>query len=363
MIVDEGHRLKNLECKLIKCLKGFNTQNRLLLTGTPLQNNLKELWSLLNFLLPDIFSSLDQFQSWFDFDERTIEKKDGQNALIRKEREHNIVSKLHEIIRPFVFRRLKKDVLGDLLRPKREYVCYTPLTNIQEEAYVSVLRRQVSKDFGPGVGPQSLQNMMMQLRKICNHLYLFQEPCNENGEFGTDERIIQSSGKMILLDTVLDRLDKNGHKVLIFSQMARVLDILEDYLIYKGHNGRYCRIDGSTHTRERQKSIKLFKSDPNMFCFLLSTRAGGLGINLTSADTVIIYDSDWNPHCDTQAQDRCHRIGQTKNVLVLRFITPNSVEVNMLQRATSKLKLEQLVINKGNFSSVERKKKQIKTNI
>lgn len=193
----------------------------------------------------------------------------------------------------------------------------------------------------------------MQLRKVCNHPFLLREPEDESGELTTDDRIVDWCGKMKLLDRMLWRLKKKGHKVLIFSQMTAVLDIIEDYLRYREYSS--CRIDGSTDCGTRQKQIAEFNANDDKFVFLLSTRAGGLGINLTSADTVIIYDSDWNPHQDDQAQDRCHRIGQKRNVMVFRFITPASVEVNMLKRANSKRKLEQLVI--GNAKLGDRQSK------
>ncbi len=171
-------------------------------------------------------------------------------------------------------------------------------------------------------------------------------------------QMVATSGKISLLRQMLSKLKKNGHKVLIFSQMTRMLDILQDFLEYEGYD--YCRIDGSTKQSDRQErvnkiglnvshfQIALFNSDDSLFVFLLSTRAGGLGINLTSADTVIIYDSDWNPQVDLQAQDRCHRIGQTRPVCVFRLVMANSVEGKILNVANKKLKMERLVIQHGN---------------
>lgn len=152
-------------------------------------------------------------------------------------------------------------------------------------------------------------------------------------------------GKMQLLDTMLSALHKKGHKVLIFSQMTRMLDILEDYLRMRTQWGTYCRIDGSTPVDEREEQIDEFNGSKDAFAFLLSTRAGGLGINLVAADTVILYDSDWNPHQDSQAEDRCHRIGQTRPVIVYRLIAHGSVEVQMLRRANRKRALERLVLS------------------
>jgi len=167
------------------------------------------------------------------------------------------------------------------------------------------------------------------------------------------KQLKESSGKIELVEKMLPVLKQNGHKVLLFSQMTRMLDILEDYLEYSSYE--YCRIDGSVKQKDREELIERFNTDPNIFCFLLSTRAGGLGINLTAADTVIIYDSDWNPQADLQAQDRCHRIGQTKPVCVFRLITANSIESRILKRANKKLKLERLVMHKGRFKGQNNK--------
>jgi len=350
IIVDEGHRIKNLNCKLIRELRSYSSANRLLLTGTPLQNNLTELWSLLNFLLPDIFDDLESFQSWFDFSE--IGEEGGQQVILEREQRNQVVTKLHHILRPFLLRRVKEDVEIDIPK-KQEKVVHTSLTALQQKYYQAI----VNKTFENVLSEQglkqlksrgtSLQNMLMHLRKTCNHPYLFEWPEDTNGNFVVNQDIINCSGKMQVLDRLLTRIRKEGNKVLVFSQMTRMLDILEDYMIYKQY--RYARLDGSTAQVDRQASIENFSSDDDVFCFLLSTRAGGLGINLTAANVVIFFDNDWNPQVDLQAQDRCHRIGQTKPVKVYRLATANSVESRILERANNKLKLDRLVIQKGNF--------------
>ena len=196
------------------------------------------------------------------------------------------------------------------------------------------------------LGNMKLQNLFMQLRKVCNHPYLFYYPYNhENDELRIDENLIKNSGKMMLLDQLVPELIRRGHRLLIFSQMTSMLDIIEDYLNMR--SVEFCRIDGSTSQPEREVQMKKFKESTQIPVFLLSTRAGGLGINLTSADTVIFFDSDWNPQMDLQAQDRVHRIGQTKPVLIYRLVTADSVESKILERASSKRKLEKLVIHKG----------------
>ena len=399
LMVDEAHRLKNFECKLIRELKRLDTTNRLLITGTPLQNNLSELWSLLNFILPEIFDDLDSFKSWFDFDD--VDDDTTAKHIIHSEQQNQVISKLHDIMRPFMLRRLKKDVGLDL-PPKREIVLYCGATPKQLERY-DAIRTKTFQDLveaQKGARPARILNTVMQLRKICNHPFLFEafdpfvvrtetekvvKEIVEEFDLGDrtpyrqkrkvvetitreikdldfdnpahrkqyNESLVAECGKFSLLHKMLPVLKKAGHKCLIFSQMTSLLDLLEDYLDASGL--RYCRIDGGVAQKDRQARIEAFNTDPDLFLFLLSTRAGGLGINLVSADTVIIYDSDWNPQADLQAQDRVHRIGQTKPVVVYRMITANTVESHLLRRATQKLKLEHLVIEKGKFASRDKK--------
>lgn len=193
----------------------------------------------------------------------------------------------------------------------------------------------------------SLQSIVMQLRKVCNHPYLFGEQRNDMGEFDTDANIVDVSGKLQLLDSLLPRLKKGGHKVLIFSQMTQLMDILEDYLLFREY--AYCRLDGSTSHEDRVSQMDEFNENPEKFIFILSTKAGGVGVNLVAADTVVFYDSDWNPHMDLQAQDRVHRIGQKRNVMIYRFVTRPSIEERIIERANSKRKLDRVVIGKGAF--------------
>ena len=350
-IIDEGHRLKNMNCRLIRELKSICGAgcNRLLLTGTPLQNNLTELWSLLNFLLPDIFDDLDSFQAWFDFD---FSREDNDERVFKGEMQAGVVSKLHQILRPFLLRRLKADV--ELEVPKKyEFILFAWMTEWQSLMYADLLKREIADSAGK---PQRLQNILMQLRKCCNHPYLFDWPVDAAGNETVDDILVQASGKMELLDRILEELirKQGDHRVLIFSQMTRMLDILQDYLEWRKYS--YCRLDGTVSAEDRMQSMKTFQeSEEGIDVFLLSTRAGGLGVNLTRADTVIIFDSDWNPHMDLQAQDRCHRIGQKKTVMVYRLATAATVEEKVLQAAKQKLKLEQLVVSKGKFKDIGEK--------
>ena len=329
LIIDEAHRLKSEKSLFFKVLSQYNVRHKVLLTGTPLQNNLQELFNLLSFLCPDKFVDVEEFLNEF--------------AVISKEDQ---VLKLHDMLDKHMLRRLKADVLKGL-KEKVELIVRTGLTPLQKKYYKFVLTRNYGALKIKGRTNRSLNMVIMELRKISNHPYLNDKAGAEakrlpnNGYTGPE--LIQNSGKLLLLTKMLKKLKEQGHRVLIFSQMTRLLDILEDYLEYEQYH--YERIDGSVSGIKRQASIDRFnKPDSESFVFLLSTRAGGLGINLATADTVIIYDSDWNPHNDIQAYSRAHRIGQKNKVLIYRFITQNSVEERMAQVAKQKMMLNHLVI-------------------
>jgi ATP-dependent DNA helicase len=353
MILDEGHRIKNRNCKLVRELKHIKSVSRLLLTGTPIQNTLEELWSLLNFCSPAIFDNLEVFQAWFGF--KNIGKDTQVDEIIDNEHHSRVITKLHEILRPFLLRRIKRGVLLKM-PPKKEIVVYCGMSSLQSEYYTLIKQGKIREaliSMGiEGAKDVSQQNMIMNLRKVCNHPFLFGEPCDDRGRYlgeAQPKLLSMASGKFRLLDRMLPLLKKQGHKVLIFSQMTELLNILEDYLLLtEGYD--YCRLDGSTKIQDRQAGIDRFNKDPNCFVFLLSTRAGGLGINLTSADTCILFDSDWNPHADSQAMDRCHRIGQDNPVIVYRFLTAGSIEIEMMAKQISKKKLERLTIHGGDFN-------------
>ncbi|RWS31994.1 SWI/SNF-related matrix-associated actin-dependent regulator of chromatin subfamily A member 5-like isoform X5 [Leptotrombidium deliense] len=331
LVIDEAHRIKNEKSKLSEIVRDFKTANRLLLTGTPLQNNLHELWALLNYLLPDVFNSSEDFDAWFD-----------TNTLGN---DNSLVERLHEVLRPFLLRRLKSDV-EKRLPPKKETKIYIGLSKMQREWYTKILMKDIDIVNGAGkMDKMRLLNILMQLRKCCNHPYLF-DGAEPGPPYTTDKHLIDNCGKLVLLDKLLPKFQEQDSRVLIFSQMTRMLDILEDYFFWRGYN--YCRLDGQTAHEDREKAIYEFnRPGSDKFVFMLSTRAGGLGINLATADVVIIYDSDWNPQVDLQAMDRAHRIGQTKVVRVYRLITENTVEERIVERAEMKLRLDTVVIQQG----------------
>ncbi|TIC25097.1 hypothetical protein E3Q10_03853 [Wallemia mellicola] len=336
IIIDEAHRIKNANSLLSQIVRIFNSRNRLLITGTPLQNNLQELWALLNFLLPDVFSSAEDFDDWF------TNNRDG------KENSDEVVKQLHKVLRPFLLRRVKADVEKSLL-PKKEINLYVGLTDMQRKWYKGIIEKDIDLVNGMGSskkeGKTRLLNIVMQLRKCCNHPYLF-DGAEPGPPYTTDEHLVFNSGKMLILDKLLKSMKAKGSRVLIFSQMSRVLDILEDYCMFRDY--QYCRIDGQTSHDDRISAIDEYnKEGSEKYIFLLTTRAGGLGITLNTADIVVLYDSDWNPQADLQAMDRAHRIGQKKQVYVFRFVTEDAVEERILERAAQKLRLDQLVIQQG----------------
>ncbi|TMS35621.1 hypothetical protein L596_002984 [Steinernema carpocapsae] len=334
IVIDEAHRLKNNRSLFFKTLSGYKLGYRMLLTGTPLQNNLEELFNLLNFLSPDRFDDLDAFTKEF--------------AEISNEDQ---IQKLHSLLGSRMLRRLKADVFA-AIPPKKELIVRVDLTPMQKHFYKAILTRNYAALHSTThVGSKmSLRNILMDLRKCCNHPYLLpkaqdEAPTLPNGYY-EGSAMIKACGKFALLQKMLAKLKKGGHRVLIFSQMTQLLNILEDLCVSEGYE--FERIDGNVPGEERQEAIDRFNAPHSeQFIFLLSTRAGGLGINLATADTVIIYDSDWNPHNDIQALSRCHRIGQRKPVMIYRFVCRNTVEERMASVAKKKMLLTHLVIRSG----------------
>ncbi|XP_063906317.1 ATP-dependent helicase brm isoform X2 [Zophobas morio] len=357
MIIDEGHRMKNHHCKLTQVLNThYLAPHRLLLTGTPLQNKLPELWALLNFLLPSIFKSCSTFEQWFNAPFATT----GEKVELNEEETILIIRRLHKVLRPFLLRRLKKEVESQL-PDKVEYIIKCDMSGLQKVLYKhmqskGVLLTDGSEKGNKGKGgAKALMNTIVQLRKLCNHPFMFQnieeKYCDHVGISGgviSGPDLYRASGKFELLDRILPKLKATGHRVLLFCQMTQLMTIMEDYLTWRGFG--YLRLDGTTKAEDRGDLLRKFNAkNSDYFLFLLSTRAGGLGLNLQSADTVIIFDSDWNPHQDLQAQDRAHRIGQQNEVRVLRLMTVNSVEERILAAARYKLNMDEKVIQAGMF--------------
>uniref|UniRef100_A0A0N5B4V1 SWI/SNF-related matrix-associated actin-dependent regulator of chromatin subfamily A member 5 n=1 Tax=Strongyloides papillosus TaxID=174720 RepID=A0A0N5B4V1_STREA len=336
VVVDEAHRIKNKETLLAKEVRCLNVRHKLLLTGTPLQNRLHELWALLNFLQPELFDDVDDFDSWFD----------SEKCIINEE---SVVQKLHKVLQPFMLRRIKKDVEKGLL-PKKETTLFVGLTKLQKELYKKILMKDSEILINGNITKAKLLGIMQQLRKVVSHPYLF--PGVEPGPpYVEGDHIIKCCAKLNLLDKLLTKLKTLGSRVLIFSQFIGTLDILEDYMDWR--NFSFHRLDGSTSHSDRQKYIDEFQSKGSKtFAFMISTRAGGLGITLTAADVVIFYDIDWNPQMDLQAADRAHRIGQKKQVKVFRLVTEGTVDERVYETAERKLRLDNIIIQKGRMNEM-----------
>ena len=369
LIIDEGHRMKNVSSRLSKILSSsaYRSRHRLILTGTPLQNNLPELWSLLNFILPRIFNSAKTFEEWFSAPFASMQPASSSqphqqpnSVELSEEEKLLIIRRLHKVLRPFLLRRLKRDVEGDLPE-KVERILKCPMSALQDLLYASLTKQTIHVDAAhSGKQPATslikrFNNALMQLRKICNHPWVFEEvhetffsDPNCQSRANQESLIWRVAGKFEVLHRILPKLQATGHRCLIFFQMTAVMTIMETMLA--GMGIAHLRLDGSTKAEDRTSLLNRFNApDSPYHVFLLSTRAGGLGLNLQSADTVIIFDSDWNPHADLQAQDRAHRIGQTKEVRILRLVTVRSVEEYILERARFKLALDGTVIQAGRF--------------
>jgi ATP-dependent helicase STH1/SNF2 len=355
IIIDEGHRIKNHESKLSIVLHNhYTSRSRLLLTGTPLQNSLTELWALLNFLLPKVFKSAESFESWFaaPFAQMGVGHVAAteESALLTEEESLLIIRRLHQVLRPFLLRRLKADVLrmGEQLPDKKEHIVICDMSAWQRSMYVKIVKseRVLFTDRHGRQRFDKLSNPAMQLRKCVNHPYLFHQDHSSMVVDSPD--LWRCAGKFDMLDACLTKFLRAGHRMLVFNQMTKVVDLQARMLNFR--KIPFYRLDGSTPPDERKQMVSDFNSaHADVHVFLLTTRAGGLGVNLQTADTVIIFDSDWNPSMDQQAQDRAHRIGQQREVLILRMITAKSVEEDVIERASFKRGLEEKIIRAGMF--------------
>ena len=339
VVLDEAHRLKNKFGKAIAAVKALGKVPMLALSGTPLQNHVGELWSILNLLDETAFESSEAF----------LEAYGDMTSASQ-------VGALTEKLRRYLLRRTKGDVdLG--LAPMEETLISVEITNFQKQTYRALLEqnRTLLLRGATNVTGPSFNNLAMQLRHCCNHPFLIKGVIQSEGVHTADDdtyldKLVASSGKLVLLDKLLPKLQVQGHRVLLFSQFTMLLDLLEDYIRLRAYT--YERLDGNVRGEQRQQAIDRFcAKDSSTFLFLLGTRAGGVGINLVAADTVIIYDPDWNPQNDVQAQARCHRIGQTKTVSVYRLVTKATYEYGMYEKANQKLGLEQAVIGRTDYTA------------
>ncbi|GAX78544.1 hypothetical protein CEUSTIGMA_g5984.t1 [Chlamydomonas eustigma] len=398
LILDEGHKVKNEETLVSQTMRRISKQHVLMLTGTPVQNNLRELYALLNFMYPDLFNEPTLFDSAFNLVKNTVDDSKLAQA--------------HYLLRPFMLRRVK-DEIEVRLPPRMETRINCPLSEMQTFWYRRLLLKEssflVEMEAGGPTGPkrrgrkrkvqeedeaqpspspappaavaaaaeeheatenggdggeggeegsngagktwQKAMNLLMQLRKCCNHPFMFPDSEPDYDGSTTGEEIVEGSGKMKVLDRLLEKLKSRGHRVVLFSQFNIMLDVIEDYLIYRGY--KYRRLDGSTNRIQRMIDIEVFnKPNSEVFIYILCTRAGGLGVNLQTADTCILYDSDWNPQWDLQAMARVHRIGQTRPVHVYRLCSEGTVEDRIQRRAEQKLYLDQMV-NRGSTAAAE----------
>ena len=461
MVLDEAQAIKSGTSQRWKTLLSFDCRNRLLLTGTPIQNSMQELWALLHFIMPSLFDSHDEFSEWFSKD---IESHVQSSSALGGFDEHQL-RRLHMILKPFMLRRIKRDVESELGQ-KIEHDVYVEMTARQKRLYQGIKSKiplsellKLASSATAGGSTSSLMNLVMQFRKVCNHPELLEKseiksplvlsdessggglfmgkywtgmhsnplrigpvfkrskldfplpplpPNEQEGDEGIVikkllfeppavplvssnrrviaadqsnttsglkfisweplvrnqpfihvppiERLIQDSAKMQALDRLLRELKADGHRVLLYNQMTRMIDVMEEYLQYRGYT--FIRLDGSCRIADRRDLVHDWQTRPELFVFLLSTRAGGLGINLTAADTVIFYDSDWNPTVDQQAMDRAHRLGQTKQVTVYRLLVKGSIEERMRVRALQKGRIHQMVIEHNDNNNNEEEEEE-----
>ena len=339
LIVDEGQRLKNDKNILYTALSTLQAPFKVLLTGTPLQNNPRELFNLLQFLDTSV-------------DAQALEI---EYATLTKEN----VPQLHELLRPFFLRRTKAQVLT-FLPAMAQIIVPVTLSLVQKKLYKSILAKNpelIKSIFGGDkrslkqTERHNLNNILMQLRKCLCHPFVYSRAIEERSSNAaiSHRNLVEASSKLQLLEVLLPKLQDRDHRVLIFSQFLDMLDMVEDFL--DGLSLRYQRLDGSVSSMVKQKRIDEFNAPESpLFAFLLSTRAGGVGINLATADTVIILDPDFNPHQDIQALSRAHRIGQKKKVLVFQLMTRETAEEKIMQIGKKKMALDHVLIEQMDAS-------------
>jgi SNF2 family DNA or RNA helicase len=323
-ILDEAQHIKNPGSQNAKAVKEIRARNRYALTGTPMENSLLELWSIFDFILPGYLFSSTKFAEKY---EKPIVRDENKKTL----------EELGKHIKPFILRRLKIEVLKELPE-KIEHKILAELTKEQKKIYLAYLERiksEIEKDIKEnGFAKSQIKILagLTRLRQICCHPAVFLD------EFEGE------SGKMLLLQEIVEEAIESGHRILLFSQFTSMLKIIQDWL--KSKNIEYLYLDGSTKAIERGKLVKSFNEGQGKI-FLISLKAGGTGLNLTGADTVIHYDPWWNPAVEDQATDRAYRIGQLKSVHVMKLITKGTIEEKIFALQENKKKLIDSVIQPG----------------
>jgi hypothetical protein len=358
-VLDEAQKIKNIDAQVTQACRQIRSVYRVLLTGTPLQNNMKELWALLNFLYPEVFtqsSCMARFASAYD------SSTSGDDTSAKMIKDDSLMKECRKLLEPIMLRRLKQNVLAAHLPPKTEIVLAAPMSVAQQHHYRQVLKTVTG--LVRNVGYKNVSSLLWQLWKCCLHPFLFDgvEEAAMEGGHNVDSKIVWMSGKMCILDSLLGKLFDQKSKCLVYSQYTSMLDIIEEYCQWRGW--RYLRLDGSTSLARRRFYMQLFNRPVNSDCtceefgrdhyfvFLVSTKAGGVGVNLQSANSVILYDSSWNPFVDAQAEDRAHRMGQKKEVTIYRLITSGTCEERIRFFSQQKLKMKQFVLNEDESGTV-----------
>ena len=334
-VLDEGHKIRNPNATITLYCKNLLTANRIILSGTPMQNNLEELWSLFDFVFPSRLGTLVNFRQQFEIPIRQGGYANASNLQVQTA--GKCAEILKDTISEYLLQRFKADVASDLPK-KSEQVLFCKLTKFQRDAYETFLSSDELKAIMNGKR-QILYGVDI-LRKICNHPDL-QEHRSLSIKIGYDYGNGAKSGKMQVVKALLGLWKVQGHKTLLFAQHRIMLDILEKFIRSMG--GFNCRrMDGTTPIQARQGLVDEFNNNPNAHVFLLTTKVGGLGVNLTGADRVIIYDPDWNPSTDVQARERAWRLGQKREVKIYRLMTAGTIEEKIYHRQLFK----QFLINK-----------------
>uniref|UniRef100_A0AC35UGX8 DNA excision repair protein ERCC-6 n=1 Tax=Rhabditophanes sp. KR3021 TaxID=114890 RepID=A0AC35UGX8_9BILA len=333
VILDEGHYIRNPDIKTTEYVKQVQTAHRIIVSGSPLQNNLKELFSLMDFIYPKRLGSLVSFMQNFSIP--IVEGGYANATPLQVRTAYKCCCVLRDLISPFILRRMKKDVQSAIHLPsKNEQVLFCELTSEQRKLYEDYLNSKEMRRIK--MGKMEIFKGLIMLRKLCNHADFITGGPNRNNEYDIEDDIEKDFGfysrssKMVCVQQLLKLWKQQGHKVLLFSQSRNVLSCLEKLIILEGYS--YMRMDGGTAISKRQCLVEKFNTDANIFVFLLTTKVGGLGVNLTSANRIIIFDPDWNPCVDMQAQERAYRIGQKKDVTIYRLLTSGTIEEKMYQR-------------------------------